>query len=112
MVDAAASVLAQYTCRVSVVDHDHRVMLLRALDDPGQRRDVAIHGKDAVSGDQLAPVLCCFLQRLLEGVEVAVLIDDAVGLRQPNAIDDARVVELIGDHDIALDQDAGEDAVA
>ena len=43
----------------------------------------------------------CVDERALERAEIAMRIDDDLGARQPAAVDDARVVELVGEHDVA-----------
>ena len=40
------------------------------------------------------------LEQLVEVRDVGVAVDRDVGLRQPAAVDDARVVELVGEHDV------------
>jgi gamma-glutamyltranspeptidase/glutathione hydrolase len=43
---------AEHADRVRVVDHHQRLVALREVADLGQRRDVAVHGEDAVGRDQ------------------------------------------------------------
>ena len=52
VVDRAAAVAAEHARGVGVVDHDRRAELLGRLDDPRQRRDVAVHAEDAVGDDE------------------------------------------------------------
>jgi hypothetical protein len=39
-----------------VIDHGHDAVLLRDLDQRGQRRDVAIHAEHAVGDDETAAI--------------------------------------------------------
>ena len=84
--------------RVRVVDHDERAVLLGQVADAGQRRDHAVHREHAVGHDELAPRAGGLDQARLELVEVAVGVAEALRLAEPDAVDDARVVEGVGDH--------------
>jgi hypothetical protein len=53
MIDGAASVAAEDSGGVGVVDHHDRVILLRQVRERGQRADVAVHREDAVADQQL-----------------------------------------------------------
>ena len=109
MVDRAAAVPAQHAGRVRVVDHDRRLVALGDVADAGQRRDVAVHGEDAVGDDQdvrygavRAARGARVAQDLLEAVDVAVREDGARRLGQAHAVDDRGVVQLVADDQVAL----------
>src|SRR3989344_2026251 len=96
--------------RVTVIDEQHGVVLVRKLPDLLQRSDVRIHAEHPVGRDE--DILCAlrFPQLLREVSHVQVLVDEALRLAQPDAVDDARVVELIADDRIALPQQRLEDS--
>ncbi len=111
MVDRAATVAAQHPRRVGVVDEDDGLRLFGRLDDRRQRGDVAIHREHAIGDDQDRPLRAAVRgPQLAEGgpqrIGIPVGEDLPLGLGQPNAVDDAGVVQLVGDDDRAL---AGQD---
>jgi len=87
-------------------------MCIRDSHQAGKGSDVAVHGEDAVGHQEDAPVSLGL--RLRQGplriVEVAVLVEDAVRLGEPDAVDDRGVVELVADDDIALLEQRAEHA--
>ena len=91
--------LAEMPVRVAVVDHDEGAVALGEVADLRQLRHVAVHGEDAVGGDQLeaGAVAVGLLQPLLQLVHVG--IGEAVALRlaEPDAVDDGGVVQRVGD---------------
>ena len=52
VIDGAAPAFPKDSFAVRVVHHDHRVVFFRQLHQGRQRRDIAIHGKNAVGDDQ------------------------------------------------------------
>ena len=69
------------------------------------RANVAVHGEDAVGDDQLAPGFVLDLFQQLLGVgDVFVAKDLDLRARQPRAVDNAGMVQLIGDDEIFLAQ--------
>ena len=98
MLDRAPSRRAQHADAVRVV-HDHDgVVLAGELDDLGQLREVALHGEHAVRDDQLPRVARRRRQPLAERVHVGVRVDDLRRRpREPDRVDEARVVELVGE---------------
>ena len=97
----AAPVRPDRAGAVRLVDHHARVVALRQLDDALQRRDVAIHGEDAIGHDQ-RPAALRLAQAPLEVVRVAVVVDERLRAREPAAVHDARVVEGVGEDHVAL----------
>ena len=63
-----------------------------------QRGDVAVHREDAVGDDQRAAA-ARLAQPPGEVLDVAVAVDEGLGPGQPAAVDDAGVVELVGEDD-------------
>ena len=75
-----------------------------------ERRDVAVHREDRVGDDQrAAPPRAC-AQAPGEVLDVAVVVDEDLGARQPAAVDDRGVVELVGEDDVAAAGERGDDA--
>src|SRR3712207_8755380 len=58
----------------------------------------------------LFPYTTLFRSAPLEVLEVAVVVDERVGAGQPAAVDDARVVELVGEDHVALAREGGDHA--
>ncbi len=89
--------LADEAHRVAVVDHHHRVVLVRQFTDLVQLGDIAVHGEDAVGRDQSIAHGLGFPQLRLQVGHVVVAIAETLGLAKTHAINDARVIQLIGD---------------
>ena len=98
--DGAAAAGAERAGAVRLVDDHAHVVAPGELDDLRQRRDVAVHREDAVGDDQRAAPLG-LAQAPREVVDVAVVVDEGLGPRQPAAVDDRGVVELVGEDDLA-----------
>ncbi|MNX87941.1 hypothetical protein D3C86_1198950 [compost metagenome] len=103
MIDRAAALVPEDARRVGVIDHDDGLVLLGDLDDVRQRRDVPVHREDAVGDDQGAAVVALDLvEHPAQVRHVLVLEDGDLGAAQAAAVDDARVVELVGDDHVLL----------
>ena len=85
---------------VAVVHHHQGVKLIGQIADPLEVGDVAVHGEHAVGSDELhlAAGGLGVLQAPAQVRHVVVLVAVALGLAQPHAVDDGRVVQLVGDH--------------
>ena len=71
-----------------------------------QRADVAVHGENAVGDQQLvAGLVLDFIQQLFGVRHILVAEDFDLGAREPRAVDDAGVVQLVGDDEILFAQD-------
>jgi hypothetical protein len=119
VVDRPAAAPAEHARRVSVVDHDGRAVFLRRIDDAGQRRDVTVHREDAVGDDEDEPErlagaavtgLPGRAQDLAKGSDVGVRKDLPRRLREPHAVDDRGMVELVGHDQVRLAGDRREHA--
>ena len=98
MVDGAAAVAAQHAGGMRVVHHHDGAVLFGRFHQAGQRADVAVHGEHAVGDQQLAAGHGIqFGQNLLRRGHVLVREDVDLGPRQAAAVDDAGVVQLVGD---------------
>ena len=105
-VDAAVAVellgdsvarLADDTGAVAFVDHHEGVILLGEIADLVHRGDVAVHGEDAVGGDDAETAAPGFLQLGFEIGHVSVGIAEALGLAEADTVDDGGVVQRVGD---------------
>ncbi len=107
MICAAPPVAAKHARGMRVVDHHDGAVLFGELGKLVDRADVAIHRKDAIGDQQLAARLVLNLLQQLLGVR-HVLVAEHLDLRprEPRAVDDARVVQLIGEDEVVLAQNA------
>ena len=87
--------------RVGIVHHDQGVVLLGEVADRFERGQEAVHREDAVRDDDLAAgrvLLRGGLDQLrFEVRHVLVGVAEALGLAEPDAVDDGRVVQGVGD---------------
>src|SRR5579863_8687936 len=106
MIDGTASVSAQDSRGVGIVDHHDGSVLFGELTQVGQRTDIAVHGKDAVGDQQLLSRLIFNTgQSFFSLRHVFMLEDQNLGARQTGAIDDGSVVQLVGNDEIVLAED-------
>ena len=91
-----------------LVDDNARAVALGELDDGGERRHVAVHREDRIGDDQTTTSGTPQTPR--EVVEVAVLVDERVGKREPAAVDDRGVVQCIGENGRAALRERRDDA--
>ena len=98
----AAPARAHEPGRVRVVDDDGRAVAVGELADAGQRRDRAVHREHAVGHDEARARALGLAQPGFELAEVAVVVAQALRLRQADAVDDARVVERVRDDRVLL----------
>src|SRR5205814_11420 len=75
------------------------------------QRDVAVHREDSVADheDLLRPAVG-LLERPFEVAHVRVAVDDPLRLREPDAVDDAAVVELVRQDRVALPRELRDEA--
>ncbi len=91
----AAPALAEMPVRMAVVDHDEGAVALGEVANFGKLRHVAVHGEDAVGGDQLEARAVSFrlLQLRFEIAHVGVGEAIALRLAETDAVDDRGVVQ-------------------
>ncbi len=103
---------------VRIVDDEQGVVLVTECAKRGEVGDVAFHGEDAISDEpDLAcdfGVVLCFFENFTNGIHVGVFVDGFLdtffdGRSQAHRIDDACVVEFIGNDDVAGFADGGEE---
>ena len=97
-----APFLAGESHRVRIVDHDERVVLLGEVADGLQVGEDPVHREDAVSRDEADARVLRLHQPGLQVGHVVVRIAQALRLGEPDAVDDARVVQGVADHRVAL----------
>ena len=84
-----------------IVNHHDRAILFGKIAEPGQRPDVTVHGKNAVADEQLAARLVFHTGQLGFGVSnVLVLENENLGAGKASAVNDRRMIELVGDDEI------------
>ena len=107
----AAAVAAQHARGVRVVDHHDGAVLLGQRGELVHRADVAVHGEDAVGDDELvARLVLDLLQQFLAVGDVLVAEDLDLGAREPRAVDDAGVVQLVGEDEVVFAEDGADGA--
>ena len=106
MIDRPAPVAPQHARGMRVVHHHDRAVPFGRLGQPGQRADIAVHREHAVGDQQLAPGHRIQLaQDLLRRGHILVREHVDLGPRQPAAVDDAGVVQLVADDVVFRRQD-------
>src|SRR6516225_9249041 len=97
MVDRAPAVATENPGSMRVINHHDGAVPLSDINQLRKRADVAVHRKDAVGDQQLAPRSGTqTFENSLGGGRVFVREDVNFGSRQPAAVDDAGMVELVG----------------
>jgi hypothetical protein len=107
--DGAAPARAERAERLRLVHQHARVVAVRELDDLRQRRDVAVESEHAVGGDQRAAAVG-LVQPPGEVLGVGVAVREHVRPRQPAAVGDRRVCELVVENDLAPARERGDHA--
>src|SRR5258705_3792038 len=90
---------------VRVVYHDERAVAIRQVADRLERREAPVHREHTVRRDHARARAGGIPQALFELGEVRIPVALAHRLREPDAVDDARVVERVADDDILLAED-------
>jgi len=93
----SAPVLANETNSVRVVHHDHRIVLVGQVTYLVQLGEVAVHREDAIGCDKPVSRRCRLLQFRFQISHVAVAVAESLSFRKPDSIDDAGMVQFIGD---------------
>ena len=93
-----------------IVDHDQRAVLVREIANFLQRRDAAIHREHTVGRDEACAAILRLLQVLFELREISIRVAQSTRFAQPDAIDDAGVVERVGDDGILFAEHGFEQA--
>ena len=96
----AASGRPQETGGVGIVDHGERTVFLSQLTNRRQLGDRSVHGEATIGRDETKACVLGLDQLCLEVGHVVVLVAEALRLAEPDAVDDRRVVEFVGNHGV------------
>ena len=102
VIDGAAAVPAEHAAGVRVVHHHDAAEFLGDVAQRRQRAEVAVHAEHAVGDEQLALRRRQLRDDAPGGGGILVGKDFDGGPAEAAAVDDARVIELVGDDDIVL----------
>ena len=95
-----------------IVDHDERIVPVGQVADVVQACNDAVHREHAIGRDQLRARPGCggLLESRLQFVEIVVRVAQALRLAEPDAVDDARVIERVADDGVVFVQQRLEQA--
>ena len=111
VIDCAAAVAAEHAGCVGVVDHHDGAVFFGEIAERREGADVAVHGEDAVSDEELFAGLVLHTGELGFGVgNVLVLEDKNPGTGEASTVDDGGVVQLVGDDEIVFAENGGHSA--
>ena len=100
MLVCAAAVFAHEADCVAVIHHHERAKLVRKVADRRQIGDKAIHGKYTIGRNEFDPAILSCFELCTQVCHVVVFVTEALCLAEPHAVNDACVVQLIGNHSI------------
>src|SRR6266516_6795829 len=78
-----------------VIHHNHSVVLVSEIANAGEFGNVAIHRKNAVRRDKAVPRSTGFLEFRFKVRHVTVFVSEAGGFTEPDAINDAGMIQLV-----------------
>ena len=87
--------LAHETDGVRIIHHHQRAVLFRQVANRWKVRDVAVHRKHAVRRDHFEARVACRLQLHFEVSHVIVFVALPLRFAEPDAVNDAGVIQLI-----------------
>ena len=93
----AAPGLAQKSGGMRIIDHGEGIVFFGQVADAGEVGDRAIHREKAVGRDQAEARAVASLQLRFEIGHVVVFVTKALRFAEPDAVDDAGVIEFIAD---------------
>ena len=94
---------------MGVVDHHDGAVFFGEIAELVDRADVAVHGEDAVGDEELAARLGRdFFEQLFGVGNVFVAENLDLGAGEARAVDDAGVVELVGEDEVFFAEDRGD----
>jgi hypothetical protein len=108
MIDDAAPATPQHSLAVSVIDHQQNIVLASDLVQLRQRSDIAIHAEDTIGDNQPLSVFAGLGDPAAQIIDIVMLISHDLRPAQPAAIDDAGVVQLVGENHIATTDQRGD----
>lgn len=93
---SALAVFAHEADSMAVINHYKCAVFIREIADCGQVGNETVHGENAVGCNNFdSAILCCF-KLSLKVFHVVVLIAESLCFAKANAVDDACMVQLIG----------------
>ena len=110
VIHRAAAVIPEHAARMRIVDHHDRAVLFGGSAQLRHRAEVAFHREDAVGDEQLALRRRQVPEDLAGGVHVLVWKHLDPCAAETAAVDDARVVQLVGNNDVFFRQHRGDGA--
>ena len=112
MINDAPAAFADHAFAVGVIDHEHDIILAGDCVDLVQGGDVAVHGEDAIGDAQGTAVgAFIFFNLCLQVCGIGMGETHDAGAGQARAVDDAGVIQFVGEDDIFL-ADQGRDGGA
>ena len=87
---------------MAIVDAHRCAILISQVADFRQFRQVAIHAENTIGEDHLETAVLRLFELLLEVSHVVVLVAEALSFAESHAIDDAGMVQLIGENRVLL----------
>src|SRR2546426_10238351 len=111
MVHRAAPTAPENAGGMGVVHHHDAIVFFRQVAELRQRRDVAVHGEDAIGDQQLVAgeIFRLFASALAIG-DVFVLENLDGGLGQAAAVNDGGVIQLVGNNQVLFAENGGDGA--
>ena len=94
--------LAHETNSMTVINHDESAVFISKIANRRKVCNKAIHGKYAIGCNQLDAAILCSFELSTEIVHIVVLITEPLGLAETYAVNDAGMVQFIGDNSIFL----------
>ena len=95
---------------MAVVYHDERVIFFGEAANALQVGDDAVHGEDAVRGNQPDARVFCLAQTALQILHIVVLVAITLCLAQAHAVNDAGMIQRVADDCILFVQQRLEQA--
>ena len=78
---------------MGVIDHDHRIVFVGQAANVRQIGEVTVHAENTIGGDQPSTGTARLTQAPLEVIHIVVLVTKAICFAEPNAINNAGVIE-------------------
>ena len=110
VIDGAAAVFPKHAARMRIVDHHDRAVFFGERRQLGDAAEIAVHREHAVGDQDLLLGGGQLLDDLASRVDVLVREHLDRRLAQPRAVDDAGVIQLVGNDHVLFGEDGGHGA--
>ena len=111
VIDRAAARRPEHAAGMGVVDHHDAAEFVGDVAESGQRAEVAVHAEHAVGDEQRAPMRAAAARRISSrGVDVAVRKHLDRRATETRAVDDAGVIQFVGDDRVLAAEHRGDGA--